>query len=56
MECTHLAWNADTRNTRGFSFYDRLGPKITEQQGNHQRWQVVSSRRQSVESILTRLG
>jgi hypothetical protein len=34
MECTHLAWNADARNTRGLSFYDRLGSKITEQQAN----------------------
>jgi GNAT superfamily N-acetyltransferase len=33
-DCTHLAWNADARNTRGLSFYDRLGAKITEQQGN----------------------
>jgi GNAT superfamily N-acetyltransferase len=32
--CTHLAWNADARNTRGLSFYDRLGAEITEQQGN----------------------
>jgi GNAT superfamily N-acetyltransferase len=32
--CTHLAWNADARNTRGLRFYDRLGAKITEQQGN----------------------
>lgn len=32
--CTHLAWNADARNTRGLSFYDRLGAKITEQKGD----------------------
>ncbi|MEA5507330.1 GNAT family N-acetyltransferase [Halotia wernerae UHCC 0503] len=32
--CTHLAWNADARNTRGLSFYHRLGAEITEQQGN----------------------
>ncbi len=32
--CTHLAWNADARNTRGLSFYHRLGAKITEQHGN----------------------
>jgi GNAT superfamily N-acetyltransferase len=32
--CTHLAWNADARNTRGLQFYHRLGAKITEQQGN----------------------
>jgi GNAT superfamily N-acetyltransferase len=33
-DCTHLAWNADTRNTRGLSFYARLGAEITEQNGN----------------------
>ena len=32
--CTHLAWTADARNTRGLSFYNRLGAKITEQKGN----------------------
>ncbi len=32
--CTHLAWNADARNTRGLSFYHRLGAEIAEQQGN----------------------
>jgi GNAT superfamily N-acetyltransferase len=32
--CTHLAWNADAQNTRGLSFYHRLGAKITEQHGN----------------------
>ena len=32
--CTHLAWNADLRNTRGLSFYYRLGAEITERQGN----------------------
>jgi GNAT superfamily N-acetyltransferase len=32
-DCTHLAWNADARNTRGLHFYDRLGAKITEQHG-----------------------
>ncbi|BAY31736.1 GCN5-related N-acetyltransferase [Nostoc carneum NIES-2107] len=32
--CTHLAWNADARNTRGLSFYDRLGAEITEQKGH----------------------
>ncbi len=32
-ECTHLAWTADGRNTRGLSFYHRLGAKITEQRG-----------------------
>jgi GNAT superfamily N-acetyltransferase len=30
-DCTHLAWNADAHNTRGLSFYHRLGAKITEQ-------------------------
>lgn len=33
-DCTHLAWNADARNTRGLSFYYRLGAEIVEQQGN----------------------
>jgi len=33
-DCTHLAWTADARNTRGLSFYHRLGAKITEQKGN----------------------
>jgi GNAT superfamily N-acetyltransferase len=33
-DCTHLAWNADARNTRGLKFYDRLGAEITEQHGN----------------------
>ena len=33
-ECTHLAWNADARNTRGLSFYHRLGAEIIEQRGN----------------------
>lgn len=33
-DCTHLAWNADARNTRGLRFYDQLGAAITEQHGN----------------------
>ncbi len=33
-DCTHLAWNADARNTRGLRFYDRLGAEIMEQHGN----------------------
>ncbi|PMB49053.1 GNAT family N-acetyltransferase [Fischerella thermalis CCMEE 5201] len=33
-DCTHLAWNADARNTRGLRFYNRLGAEITEQHGN----------------------
>ncbi|BAU12440.1 GCN5-related N-acetyltransferase [Leptolyngbya sp. NIES-3755] len=33
-DCTHLAWNADARNTRGLEFYDRIGAEITEQHGN----------------------
>lgn len=32
--CTHIAWSADARNTRGLSFYHRLGAEITEQHGN----------------------
>ncbi|MBD2203943.1 GNAT family N-acetyltransferase [Calothrix sp. FACHB-1219] len=33
-DCTHIAWNADARNSRGLSFYHQLGAKITEQKGN----------------------
>ncbi|MBD2196280.1 MULTISPECIES: GNAT family N-acetyltransferase [Calothrix] len=33
-DCTHIAWNADARNSRGLSFYHRLGAKITEHKGN----------------------
>jgi GNAT superfamily N-acetyltransferase len=33
-DCTHLAWNADARNTRGLSFYTRLGAEITDRKGN----------------------
>lgn len=33
-DCTHLAWTADARNTRGLKFYDRLGAKLIEQNGN----------------------
>ena len=33
-DCTHLAWNADARNTRGLAFYHRLVAEITEQHGN----------------------
>jgi GNAT superfamily N-acetyltransferase len=33
-DCSHLAWNADARNTRGLNFYYRLGAKITEQKGD----------------------
>ena len=33
-DCSHLAWTADARNTRGLSFYYRLGAKITEHKGN----------------------
>jgi GNAT superfamily N-acetyltransferase len=32
--CTHIAWNADARNTRGLDFYYRLGAEKTEQYGN----------------------
>lgn len=31
--CTHLAWTADARNTKGLNFYNRLGAKIIEQKG-----------------------
>lgn len=33
-DCTHLAWTADARNTRGLNFYHRLGAQIIEQKGN----------------------
>lgn len=33
-DCTHLAWNADFRNTRGLNFYRRLGAAISLQEGN----------------------
>lgn len=32
--CTHLAWTADRRNTRGLKFYQRLGAEIIEQNQN----------------------
>ena len=32
--CTHLAWTADARNTRGLKFYSRLGAIISEQKQN----------------------
>ena len=32
--CTHLAWTADVRNTRGLKFYRRLGATIIEQKGD----------------------
>ena len=33
-QCTHIAWTADARNTRGLKFYHRLGATLTEQKGN----------------------
>ena len=33
-DCTHLAWTADKRNTRGLNFYHQLGAKITKQENN----------------------
>lgn len=32
--CTHLAWTADARNTRGVQFYSRLGATISERKQN----------------------
>ena len=32
--CSHLAWTADARNTKGLRFYQRLGAEIIEQKGN----------------------
>ncbi len=34
QDCTHLAWTADARNTRGLSFYQRLGATMTVQPNN----------------------
>lgn len=31
--CTHLAWTADARNSRGLEFYERIGATVTEQHG-----------------------
>lgn len=33
-DCSHLAWNADARNTDGLRFYRRLGAEVTEKHGN----------------------
>jgi GNAT superfamily N-acetyltransferase len=33
-DCTYIAWTADARNTRGLSFYNRLGAEITERHGD----------------------
>ena len=32
--CTHLAWNADSSNTRGLDFYYRLGANLIKQENN----------------------
>ena len=44
--CSHLAWTADARNTRGLKFYHRLGAKIMQQQENRCffQWQLVPLR------------
>lgn len=41
-QCTHLAWTADARNTRGLKFYHRLGATIIEQKGDRcfYRWSL----------------
>ncbi|NJM65990.1 MAG: GNAT family N-acetyltransferase [Acaryochloris sp. RU_4_1] len=41
-ECTHLAWTADVRNTRGLNFYRRLGAEITEQKEYRCFWMWIS--------------
>ncbi len=43
--CTHLAWTADARNTRGVEFYHRLGASIIEQKGNRcaLQWSLASN-------------
>ena len=33
-DCTHIAWTADKRNTRGLNFYHQLGAKIIKQEDN----------------------
>jgi GNAT superfamily N-acetyltransferase len=33
-DCTHLAWNADARNTDGLRFYHRLGAEVIDRHGN----------------------
>ena len=42
-DCTHLAWTADARNTRGVKFYHHLGAVIVEQKGNRCffRWSLL---------------
>jgi len=42
-QCTHLAWTADVRNTRGLNFYQRLGATIVEQRGKtcFLKWEIV---------------
>ncbi|MGC1245765.1 MAG: GNAT family N-acetyltransferase [Spirulinaceae cyanobacterium] len=32
--CSHLAWTADARNTRGLNFYSRLGAEVIKQEVN----------------------
>ena len=32
--CTHIAWTADKRNSRGLNFYHQLGAKITKHENN----------------------
>ncbi len=51
-DCTHIAWNADARNTRALSFYHRLGAEITEHKGNRcfliwTPWRMVEARHSS---------
>ena len=51
-DCTHLAWNADARNTRGLSFYRRLGAEVTEQHGYRcfLRWVPSPDIQQAIEN------
>ncbi len=37
--CTHIAWTADVRNSRGLQFYHRLGADTIKQEGNRCYWQ-----------------
>ena len=43
--CTHLAWTADARNSRGIQFYERIGATVTEQHGHRcfLRWDSCMS-------------
>jgi GNAT superfamily N-acetyltransferase len=33
QDCTHMAWTASAKNTVGVTFYEQLGAKVSQQQG-----------------------